>query len=368
MIKTIIKKQKKGFVKMKKRWTVLIKACLKNISFAIYFFVWNFSIAAPTPHSTYLKFSERPPVKQFIRTMVQQHQFNQQKLVTLFNQVRSMPTILKKVKHPAEEQPWFQYRKIFFTPQRIQEGVKFWQKNQQTLKRAEKIYGVPAKVIVAIIAVESNYGQKLGEFRVLDALSNLAFSPSSRHTFFKNQLSEFLLLCREKSLSPLQVMGSYAGAIGQPQFMPQSFRDYAIDFNHSGHIDLTHDTADVIGSIANYLNKKGWHKNQIALFPTKKRTSTPLPFRLNVLKPLYFSSRLRQFFLLPSHVIRPTKKYGIIQLKKQKGFEYWIGAPNFYVILAYNEHIKYGITTLLLSEKIERAYFKTKKHKSLQRA
>src|SRR3990167_2619720 len=214
-------------------------------------------------------FANQPTVKKFIAEMAHKHHFTQSELITLFNQVKIKPDIMRSIRMPLEKKPWYTYQMLFVTEWRIREGVLFWNKYHDVLEKAEKTYGVPASIIVATIGIETKYGQHTGNYRVIDALSNIAFSNSSRAPFFRKELEEFLLLAREQHLNPLKLKGSYAGAIGQPQFMPSSYRRYAINFSGNSTIDLSHDEVDVIGSIANYYNKHGWKPDQ----PLALRTS-----------------------------------------------------------------------------------------------
>ena len=200
-------------------------------------------------------FANQPKVKKFITQMVHQHHFNRKKLIALFNQVKIKPAIMQSIKTPLEKKPWYTYQMLFVTEWRIRQGVHFWNKYQKALEKAEKTYGVPASIIVATIGVETKYGKHTGNYRVIDALSNIAFSDSPRSPFFRKELEQFLLLTREQHLNPLKVMGSYAGAIGQPQFMPSSYRHYAVNFSGNPKIDLSNNEIDVIGSIANYYKK-----------------------------------------------------------------------------------------------------------------
>lgn len=187
------------------------------------------------------KFIKDPEVTQFIHHMVKKYHFKESELVSTFKAVKERPAVIQSVKAPLEKKPWRTYQMLFVTEWRIRQGVEFWKKYHDTLARAEKTYGVPASIIVATIGVETKYGKHTGNYRVIDALVNLGFSNSPRAPFFRRELEEFFLLTRDQHLNPLSVMGSYAGAIGQPQFMPSSYRYYAVNFSNSGKIDLSHD-------------------------------------------------------------------------------------------------------------------------------
>jgi membrane-bound lytic murein transglycosylase B len=263
------------------------------------------------------QFADQPAVQQFIMQMAHKHHFDPRELYAVFSEVKYRPSVMRTVKAPAEQKPWYIYKLYFITEWHIREGVLFWNKYHAALERAERVYGVPAGVIVATIGVETKYGKYTGSYPVIDALSNIAFSDSSRAHYFRNELEEFLLLTREQHLNPLTVMGSYAGAIGQPQFMPSSYRHYAVNFSGSGSIDLSHNEEDVIGSIANYYSKHGWFHNQ----PVAQKTTA-------------YSTR---------------SEAKLIELQGYFGTEYWLGFHNFEVIKRYNPSDLYAMAVYQLS-------------------
>src|SRR3990167_2577325 len=200
--------------------------------------------------------------KYFIQYMHNKHHFDPTELTLVLNSAVYQPQIITSMEKPYEKKTWNSYKRIFLTPQRLEEGLKFWQNNAVSLNQAEKRYNVPASIIVAILGVETLYGKKQGDYRVLDSLTTLAFHYPKRSAFFTKELEEYLLLCREQGLSPTYYTGSYAGAIGQPQFMPSSYRYYAATLSGAAKKDLVHDTPAVIASVVNYLHKHGWQLNQ----------------------------------------------------------------------------------------------------------
>ncbi len=292
-----------------------------------------FCLVILLPQASLANFADRPEVKNFIAQMVHKHHFVKSQLVTLFNQVKIKPVIIRSVKAPLEQKPWYLYQLLFVTQWRIHEGVAFWNKYHDALERAEKIYGVPPSIIVATIGVETKYGKNTGEHRVIDALSNIAFSESPRAPFFRHELEEFLLLTREQHVDPLKIMGSYAGAIGQPQFMPSSYREYAVHFAGNPKVDLTHNAVDVIGSVANYYHKHGWMNGEPVA--VKARTQ-PQPFG--------FLTHMQ-----PSRPSVPDGKTKLIELQGYFGKEYWLGYPNFDVIKRYNPSNLYAMAVYQLS-------------------
>src|SRR5690606_28835084 len=202
---------------------------------------------------------EGEKIAEFVREMTQDYGFASEQLVEVLAQAERKQAILDAISRPAERvKPWKEYRPIFITESRVAQGVDFWRENQAALERAEQEYGVPAEVIVSIIGVETFYGRNTGSHRVIDALSTLGFDYPPRQPFFRQQLKEFLLLTREEQVDPLTLKGSYAGAMGLPQFMPSSFRAYAVDFDDDGRIDIWTNPVDAIGSAANYFKQHGW--------------------------------------------------------------------------------------------------------------
>lgn len=216
-------------------------------------------ITSPAYASDY---SDKKAVKIFIKEMVKKHKFNKQYLEKLFSKAKIYDSILEAIARPAEAKPWYQYRPIFVTKRRAQGGIDFWKKNADALTRAEKEYGVPAEIIVAIIGVETRYGKHAGSYPVFDSLATLAFAYPPRAKFFKSELEHFLLMAREEGFEAHKLQGSYAGAMGMPQFISSSFRRYAIDFDGDGKRDLWNNPTDAIGSVANYFRKHRWKKGQ----------------------------------------------------------------------------------------------------------
>ena len=189
--------------------------------------------------ATFAEYESRDSVKDFINELAVEDGFNRQQLAEIFEQVEKKQRIIDLMSRPAEKaKPWHEYRQIFVTSTRIASGVEFWKENQATLDRARLEFGIPAEIIVAVIGVETNYGRNTGSFRVMDALSTLAFDYPPRSRFFRGELRELLLLAREENKYPLDLTGSYAGAMGYGQFIPSSFRAYAIDFDGDGITDL----------------------------------------------------------------------------------------------------------------------------------
>lgn len=302
------------------------------------------------------QFTQQSDVQTFVKHMVKKHHFNEQQLDKLFSEVKIRPQVIKHINKPLEQKPWHTYQMLFVNEWRIEHGVKFWDKYADALSRAEKTYGVPASIIVATIGVETKYGQNTGEYRVMDALTNLGFSNSPRAPFFRSQLEDFLLLTREQHLDPMKVLGSYAGAIGQPQFMPSSYRAYAVNFSNSGKIDLMHDEVDVIGSIANYYKKMGWKYGEPVATPAVV-VGNRYQFltRHDKIKQPISIGELARYGIIPKQKNLPDDlKVRVIELDgpyTQK--EYWLGFPNFGVIKRYNPSNLYAMAVFQLSGYID---------------
>lgn len=300
-------------------------------------------------------FSKRKDVQDFIQQMVKKHKFSKEKLTSLFAQVKVRPQVMRHINKPLEKEAWHLYQVLFVNEWRIQHGVEFWNKYEKALADAEAQYGVPASIIVATIGIETKYGQNTGNYRVIDALSNIAFSDSTRAPFFKRELEQFLLLTREEGIDPLKLRGSYAGAIGQPQFMPSSYRAYAVDFSKNGEIDLMNDEVDVIGSIANYYRKHGWTTNgMVATRATKVGDRFNYLFKKGKIKSTMTLSEFSRYGIQPKELRGHDKMEAkLVELEDRYNNQYWLGFHNFYVIKRYNASDLYAMAVFQLSNYIE---------------
>jgi len=291
-------------------------------------------------------------VNAFINMMVKTHHFEESELNELFQSVEIKEDILKKISTPAESLPWYKYRKIFMTDARINGGVKFWQENESTLTAVEQQTGVPAEIIIAIIGVETSYGQKTGSYRVIDALSTLAFAYPPRSKFFHSELESFLLLCRDEHINPLEPLGSYAGAMGMPQFMPSSFRAYATDFDNDNHRDIWHNKGDVIASVANYFVKHHWQTGQAIIIPVSATGENYKTALTGDLKPDLRLAELESLNLKISRPLPLNTKVKLLAFEQEQGEELWAGLENFYVITRYNHSPLYALAVYQLSQSI----------------
>ncbi|MDO8826071.1 lytic murein transglycosylase B [Methylophaga sp.] len=305
---------------------------------------------------------ELPDLDIFINEMVQEHDFDRSELEALFAQVEVKDSILKAISKPAERsKPWYEYRQIFLDQARINAGIAYWKKHEKALTRAEEELGVPAEIILAILGVETRFGGNMGSFRVVDALSTLAFRYPPRSPFFRSELKNFLILTREEEMSQLEPVGSYAGAMGLGQFMPSSFREYAVDFDGDGHRDIWTNPTDAIGSIANYLRRHGWQPGQTMVHPTQYQGSD-LPQDLidRGLKPSVTREELRKSGLSTAHLPEGDDAITVFSLTQPDGEELWLGRQNFYAITRYNHSRMYAMAVIQLSEAIRSGYESSK--------
>lgn len=314
------------------------------------FILWLFSCQVFVYADTQL--AQRKDVQQFITTMVKQQGFDRRQLVGVMQAARYQPAIIESMEKPYEKKTWDSYQALFLTPARVKAGIAYWKANQAALQQAQAQFGVPIPIMVAIIGVETLYGQHQGNYRVLDALTTLAFHYPKRSEFFKKELKEYLLLCREQSVPATSYLGSYAGAIGKPQFMPSSYRSYAVDFTGNGKKDLVHDDRDVIGSVANYFHRHGWKLWQ-AVAQQASLKAAHHALAVNTKQATYDIKTLYRAGVRVSHYPKNVPaRAGLIELTTSKGPEYWVAYPNFYVITRYNTSPQYALVVYLLAEQL----------------
>jgi membrane-bound lytic murein transglycosylase B len=304
----------------------------------------------------YADISERKDVQAFIQEMVKDHGYSETDLNNLFKKVTINENIIKMMDRPAEKtKPWYEYEPMFVTNAQVIAGVKFWKDNEAAFEKAQKEYGVPPEIILAILGVETRYGQNTGGFSVLNALSTLAFDYPRRSEFFTSELKQFLLLAREESVDPTTLMGSYAGAMGTPQFMPSSYRNYAVDFSGNGKRDIWKNNTDVIGSVANYFKAHGWQANGPVAYQANISGDAYKTIPVNKLDPFITIAKLKEQGVTPREKINldPNQLATLIELKAKDGPEYWIGLNNFYVIMRYNPRVMYAMAVFELSQQIK---------------
>ena len=296
----------------------------------------------------------RAEVDAYIEELIQQHNFSRPELEEVLAAAERRQDIIDLMRRPAERRlNWHEYSKIFLDEQRIAGGVEFWQQNQATLERAQKEYGVAPEVIVAIIGVETRYGRVTGRHRVVDALMTLAFDYPPRASFFRKELTQFLLLAREEGKNPTSLTGSYAGAMGFGQFIPSSYRSYAVDFDQDGVRDIWQNRNDAIGSVANYFSRHGWRGAEQVTLPVQLKAETEqlLSIANQSLKPTHSIAEMAEMGVIVDG-LDPDARVLLLRLLGGEKPEYWLGFDDFYVITRYNHSRLYAMAVYQLGQEI----------------
>lgn len=302
----------------------------------------------------------RDDVNQFIQRIAQETSYSDVELVTLFSKVKKQAHLFDKLNRPAEKElSWYQYRRIFIKDKRISGGVKFWHKHRELLEEVSSKTGVPTEIIIAIIGVESFYGVYKGKDPVFDSLVTLAFDYPKRSRFFLKELEQFLLLAKEQNFDARSLRGSYAGAMGMPQFISSSYRHYAVDFDKDGQINLFDSMADITGSVANYFIKHGWKKGEAVARPLIAIDNNSIASLKDGVKPEYQWSDLKKSGLTSKFKIADDEPVALVKLQQKKQPEYWAGFNNFYVITRYNHSELYAMAVYQLATLIRREYKKS---------
>ncbi len=300
-------------------------------------------------------YSAHPQAKALMDELVSKHDFSQEELQQWFSKAEKKQSILDAMSRPAEKtKTWGQYRNIFIKPSRINKGVEFWTEHKETLERAEEVYGVPAEIIVAIIGVETRYGSNKGSYKVIDALSTLAFDYPKRSAFFTKELRHYLLLAREQNRDPLALKGSYAGAMGYGQFMPSSYREYAKDFDGDNAVDIWDNPVDAIGSVANYFVRHGWKSDKPVVSRARVSNDYDRSVINDSLKPKRTVGELAEQGISSVDSLDAAAKATAMKLKGEQGAEFWIGLQNFYTITRYNHSRLYAMAVYQLSQEVRR--------------
>ncbi len=301
-------------------------------------------------------YPQRQEVRQFISEMVERHGFVRRELRILFAHARFQPAIVKAITPPTEARAksWQAYRALFLTRERIEAGVEFRERHRDALARATARYGVPEEIVTAVIGVETVYGRNTGNYRVIDALTTLAFDYPPRAEFFRGELENFLLYARDAGIDTLGLKGSYAGAIGIPQFMPGSYRRYAVDHDGDGKQDLSGSFADAIGSVANFLKQHGWEASQPAAFTARVQGSNYRTLLDAGIKPKYRYADLADFGVSTEGETAADTPCALIELETPgETSEYLVGLTNFYVLTRYNRSSMYAGAVLELAHAVK---------------
>jgi membrane-bound lytic murein transglycosylase B len=335
------------------------------------------SAALAAPATAPQSYADRPDVSPFIDEMVADYGFDARALRRFFGKVRYQQSVINAMSRPVLEPPkWYQYAPQFLNASRIDGGVAFWRANAATLERAENEFGVPAEIVVAIIGVETFYGRNAGSYRVADALTTLAFDYPRRAEYFRNELKQFLLQAREQKISPLAPKGSYAGAQGLPQFMPSSLRDYAVDYDNDGKIDLAADVDDAVGSVANYLARHGWQTGESVMKPASidvdKRAEVERMLDGGISDRRTLESWQRDgvngtgiresatSIREPAPGIPESPgaadSVAVLMLEEEGEPSYWMVFDNWYVLTRYNRSRLYASAVWRLAQEIKRAF------------
>lgn len=295
----------------------------------------------------------REDMQVFADRVVMKHKLDEDRVRETLLKIQFQQSVIQAVNAPATSKPWKEFRIGLLSRQRIDGGVRYWAENEAWLQRARDTYGVPEELIVAIIGIETLYGRNMGGYRVLDAVATLAFEVPTRAAFFQGELEEFLLLCRELNFDPVAPRGSYAGAMGAPQFIPSSYRRYARDFDADGRVDLWTSPADAIGSVANYLKEFGWRwTGEVALRATVADAQRADELvRLGV-RPVSSAAQVEEKGVTPQRPLRDGENAALMLFQGDAGPEYWLGLDNFYVITRYNRSQNYAMAVWQLSQEI----------------
>ncbi len=295
----------------------------------------------------FLDYSKTTQALSFIEEMVTKHGFEESYLIEIFQSAEKKEKIINSMNRPAEKKfSWTQYKARLISPIRVNNGADFLQRFLPEFEKAEEKFGVPKEIIAAIIGIESSYGSITGRERVIDSLSTLAFDYPRRSNFFTKQLEHFLLLAREEKLDAFSMKGSYAGAMGYGQFIPSSYRSYAIDFDNDGIRNIVTNPVDAIGSVANYLSKHGWEKNAL-IAEALERNDVTSDFKTSL------TLKDKDALELVSKTNLFDKKYLQINFEDS---EFWLGHKNLYVLSRYNRSSFYVMAVFLLSQEINYAF------------
>ncbi len=314
--------------------------------------IWSFSVQAVKLNEGDYRYRE--DVESFIERVAAKSDYSEQQLIDLFSKAKQQGHLFELMDKPAEKKlEWHQYRKIFITKKRINQGIEFWKKNQKLLEKVEKKYKVPAEIVISIVGIETFYGVYKGKAPVFDTLVTFAFDYPKRARFFTNELEEFLILSAKQKFKVREIKGSYAGAMGMPQFISSSYRNYAVDFNEDGQANLFDSIPDILGSVANYFKSHGWQEGEAIAYPLKLAEKNKLANIEIGVKPSQAWKTLKDSGFSSEADIKDETPVALIKLQQAKQADYWAGLKNFYVITRYNHSEMYAMAVYQLSQEIK---------------
>jgi len=292
-----------------------------------------------------------PEVRKFIGHMARTHGFDARALRTLFAGAQPNRDVLRAIAAPVTSRPWYQFKPLCVDDMQVTEGVQFWHDNAALLERARHDFGVPEDIVIAVIAIESRFGRYAGGYRVIDSLYTLAFVWPNRTAYFRGELEQFLVLTREQGWDAGSVQGSFAGALGWPQFMPSSYRRFALDYSGDGRVDLWNDVADIVGSVANYLQQFGWRDGQpIATRAQLDGVDPKALLQIGLKQQLL--SEWQQRGVTSAEDMGQALPASLFALELADGPEYWLGFDNFHALLRYNPSRNYAMAVHQLAQEI----------------
>jgi len=295
----------------------------------------------------------RPEIVAFINEVTEHDGLKRSEVRRLLKQARPQPKIIDMMNRPIEKvAPWWEYREHFVNGERVSDGAQFWTEHRATLERVAATYQVPPEYVVAILGVETRYGRTTGRYRVLDALATLAFDYPPRHGYFAAELAQFLVLAKENGLDPLTLTGSYAGAMGAPQFMPSAYRRYAVDASNDQRRDLWSDWDDILASVANYLHENGWQAGGPVLAETQVDPGASFQFEPHGLEPNATVESLEAHGLKVELEVAPDTPALLLLAEQRDGPAYRVGFHNFYVLTRYNTSARYAMAVHDLAQAI----------------
>ncbi len=318
------------------------------------------AILAASTHPAAALDTRRPDVKDFIDQFADQYSFKKRELRKLLAAAQYQPAILEAMDRPVEKaKMWYEYRPIFLSERRIREGAEFWLTHRQDLDRASIRSGVAPEYLAAILGVETYYGRQTGNYRVLDALATLAFDYPPRAKFFRDELEQFILLARDLKMNPLTIKGSYAGAMGAPQFMPSNYRRYAVDASADGRIDLWNNWPDVCASIGNYLKEHGWNPGEPVLSEASVQPDNTADLDGHMLALAETVGSLQEKGVSFDSSLPPDAPALLIAADEADGVHWRVGYNNFYVITRYNHSPLYAMAVYELAAAIKQRVLMT---------